>query len=677
MTTSTRRRRFTRVTALAAAIALASAMHGFAPASAGAAGLLEPTTTHNVMPQEKSFPDDRACPEGATLQKDQFQSLTQGVEATTVSKDYDVGGVIVTVKLTVNADNSFDFQIVNGIAAQVFVKGGQESGYLLYQYDPPVAGATNSGPVNHDTGLHDGYVSGDSYQDVSHLDFCLIPVQLVALDVATTATASFNRTISWSLDKSVAPASHSGTAGENAGSSTWTVVATKTVTLGGFAVTGTVTVANDNDVAVPFTIALTLDDSTGVTVDCPSLSVSANDSVICTFTATPTAAAATEVTAVVTPSTAGLDPVTATADVSFVPNAIGDDTVTADDDRDTEDQFPAVISSSTTFAYDETFPCSSNAADYTNGVDIDTYPNTATLTGDNTDLSDDAEVTVTCSLAPAPAPASVDVTKTVAGNTAAWSFDFTIAPVPAGETATKSATNSAPTVGWDGLVPGTTYTITETNVAGFVTGILTCTGGTNGSGTSTFTPAPGQAVICAITNDVVEQQAPPIADIAVVKTATPAVVTPGGNVTWTLTATNNGPDAADNASIVDNLPASLTLVSFTSPAGWDCSGTVTGNPGKLSCTKPTMGVNESATFTLSTTVAASAAGQTINNTAVVSTSTNETTTANNQDPEPISVQVAVLPPTGNEVWNRLAIAAMFVLAGFAMVAIDRRRRIIS
>jgi LPXTG-motif cell wall-anchored protein len=37
----------------------------------------------------------------------------------------------------------------------------------------------------------------------------------------------------------------------------------------------------------------------------------------------------------------------------------------------------------------------------------------------------------------------------------------------------------------------------------------------------------------------------------------------------------------------------------------------------------------------------------------------------------------VLPPTGGDVWNRLAIAAGLVLAGLALVAIDRRRRIIS
>ena len=65
----------------------------------------------------------------------------------------------------------------------------------------------------------------------------------------------------------MAPASHSGAAGGNAGSSTWTVVATKTVTLGGFAVTGTVTVTNNNDVAVPFTLAQSLDDGTGGLID--------------------------------------------------------------------------------------------------------------------------------------------------------------------------------------------------------------------------------------------------------------------------------------------------------------------------------------------------------------------------------------------------------------------------
>ena len=238
--------------------------------------------------------------------------------------------------------------------------------------------------------------------------------------------------------------------------------------------------------------------------------------------------------------------------VAFLATVIGAETVTVDDDRDSEGQFPAVIASSTTFDYGETFPCSSNPADYTNFVDTDTYPNTATLTGDNTNLSDSASVTVTCTLP--------------------------------------------------------------------------------------------------------QQQAPPIADIAVVKTATPTVVTPGGNVTWTLQATEQRARPGRQRHH-RRQPADLTDARLVHVAGrWDCSASVTGNPGKLSCTKPTMGVNESATFTLTTTVAASAAGQSIDNTAVVSTSTSETTTSNNQDSEPITVQVVVLPPTGGYVWNRVAIA---------------------
>jgi uncharacterized repeat protein (TIGR01451 family) len=530
----------------------------------------------------------------------------------------------------------------------------------------------------------DGYIRGDvscgeggetfTPEAGDEIECTVTNTELIPLDVTTQATASLERTIGWSLEKSVTPASQEGEAGADAGTSTWTVVATKTVTLGNFGVDGTVTITNHNAFVVPFSLETTLDDGTEVEFDCNVFTVPANGSANCTFTASPTGSTATKATSLVTPTDGILDPVSKDAAVSFTVDTLGDETVTVDDDRDTDEQFPADISESTTFNYDETFTCSSNPDDYTGFSDSDTFVNTATLSGEGTDLSDSAEVTVDCDLP----PASVDVTKTVEGETAVWSFDFTISPVPAGETATKAATNSAPTVGWDGLVPGTEYTITETGGSNYIQGTLVCAGGENGTGTSTFTPAIGQAVSCTITNDEVEQQAPPIADIAVVKTASPTVVTPGGNVTWTLLATNNGPDAADNVTIVDNLPSTLTLVSFTSPAGWDCSATVTGNPGKLSCAKPTMGLNESATFTLTTTVAASAAGTSINNTAVVSTTTGETTTSNNQDSEPITVQVAVLPPTGaSHVWDRLAIAASLVLAGGLLLAIDRRRRITS
>ena len=143
------------------------------------------------------------------------------------------------------------------------------------------------------------------------------------------------------------PASQTGTAGGNAGTSTWTVVATKHVTTGNFGVSGTVSITNDNMFAVPFFIANSLDDGTGIVVGCPSLSVPADSSLECTFTASPTNASATKVTALVTPTDGILGAQQATAAVSFATHLIGDETVTVDDDRDTDGQFPAQISGST------------------------------------------------------------------------------------------------------------------------------------------------------------------------------------------------------------------------------------------------------------------------------------------------------------------------------------------
>jgi uncharacterized repeat protein (TIGR01451 family) len=268
--------------------------------------------------------------------------------------------------------------------------------------------------------------------------------------------------------------------------------------------------------------------------------------------------------------------------------------------------------------------------------------------------------------------ASVDVTKTVApaGETG-WSFDFTISPVPAGETATKAATSSAPTVGWDGLVPGTEYTVTEENDTDLVTGTLTCTGGDNDTGSSTFTPAAGAAVVCSITNTR-------IADIEVIKTSSPATVLPGGNVQWTIQVTNNGPSTAVDVVLDDPIPTTLNLVSVDGPSGWDCSGSTSGNPGTVRCAKPDMLPGETWTFLVETTVVSSAAPGTVTNVATVSTSTTETTTDNNVDSAGVRIdEVAILPPTGSGLDDRLAIGFGLILAGGALLLLQRRRRTVT
>ena len=67
------------------------------------------------------------------------------------------------------------------------------------------------------------------------------------------------------------------------------------------------------------------------------------------------------------------------------------------------------------------------------------------------------------------------------------------------------------------------------------------------------------------------------ADLALTQTASPTTVESGSNVTYTITVTNNGPDAA-SATIVDNLPSGALLVSCASTGGGVCNNSPVANP---------------------------------------------------------------------------------------------------
>ncbi len=306
--------------------------------------------------------------------------------------------------------------------------------------------------------------------------------------------------------------------------------------------------------------------------------------------------------------------------------------------------------------------------DYTiTEADVDGYISGDVDCGDGPTFSAAPGITSTCTVTNTEL-AEVAVTKTVVPVETGWSYDFTISPVPAGETATKSATAAAPAVSWDGLIPGTEYTVTELEGSDLVTGTLTCTDGTNAPGTSRFTPGAGDAVTCTITNTR-------IADIQVVKTAGATSVLPGGPLPWTIQVTNNGPSTALDVVLTDTLPAQLTLVSVAASAGWDCSASVTGNPGTVSCSKPDMLPGETWAFTVNTTVTGVTGGETITNVAVVTTTTDETTTDNNTDSASSAVEVVrILPPTGGYVQTRLMIGGLLIAAGLAMLLLEQRRR---
>ena len=214
-----------------------------------------------------------------------------------------------------------------------------------------------------------------------------------ALEVTPDAVAGFDRVASWTLDKTVDDGTHAGDAGQTAGSSTWTVTATKTLTDSGYRVEGEVVIDNADDDARTFEeVTVELDDGTPVTVDCPTTTVPAGDSVVCTFEADPEDDSATLATVNVVGDV--LPVAETTAEVVWSISESGDDEVVLADERlDVEE----TIDETTTLTLPETFSCPTDATLYTDGRVYDrTETNTATLTGDETDLEDSATVAVNC-----------------------------------------------------------------------------------------------------------------------------------------------------------------------------------------------------------------------------------------------------------------------------------------
>jgi uncharacterized repeat protein (TIGR01451 family) len=115
------------------------------------------------------------------------------------------------------------------------------------------------------------------------------------------------------------------------------------------------------------------------------------------------------------------------------------------------------------------------------------------------------------------------------------------------------------------------------------------------------------------------------ADLSVTKRG-PTSAPAGSNITYTITVTNSGPQAAQNVQMTDMVPAGTAFVSESHPSGWTFSfiaGTVTESTGTLT-------IGASATFTIVVHAAVTdPVGSTITNTANVSSSTFDPNTGNN------------------------------------------------
>src|SRR5208337_1675732 len=97
------------------------------------------------------------------------------------------------------------------------------------------------------------------------------------------------------------------------------------------------------------------------------------------------------------------------------------------------------------------------------------------------------------------------------------------------------------------------------------------------------------------------------ADLAVTNAGSPTLVAPGGTITYTQVATNNGPLDAVNAVFSETIPANTTFQSIVPAAGWSCSTPAVGATGTISCTIADFShTGGSATFAVAVTVNGSA-----------------------------------------------------------------------
>ena len=121
-------------------------------------------------------------------------------------------------------------------------------------------------------------------------------------------------------------------------------------------------------------------------------------------------------------------------------------------------------------------------------------------------------------------------------------------------------------------------------------------------------------------------------DTAIEMSAVPSVVTVGGNVTYTITVVNNGPDVARDVAVFQTLPSSVSFVSAASTQG---SASYAGN----GVTASLGSMNVHATATITVVVTPNSVG-TVSSTATVASDEVDFNPANNT----ATVNTQVTPP---------------------------------
>jgi uncharacterized repeat protein (TIGR01451 family) len=186
----------------------------------------------------------------------------------------------------------------------------------------------------------------------------------------------------------------------------------------------------------------------------------------------------------------------------------------------------------------------------------------------------------------------------------------------------------------------TTFSSVSSPSCSYAAGVVTCNFGTMNPGASgtfqvTVTIDAGATVSIdngnyTIAGDLVGATLGPVVsvpitglptDISLTKTVIPTNLIPPGDLTYTVTVANVGPNTATNVTVTDTLPSALTLVSAVASQG-SCTGVST-----ITCNLGSINVAASATVTI--IGHATSAGGAIVNTATATGSFVDSNPANN------------------------------------------------
>jgi hypothetical protein len=323
--------------------------------------------------------------------------------------------------------------------------------------------------------------------------------------------------------------------------------------------TGTGTITNDDAVSV-------------INISDANVTEGNSGTTVLTFTVTLDAPAAGTVTVNYatsdgTATTAGGDYVAASGTVTFVAGDISEQiTITVNGDTNVEPNETLTVTLSNP---------SANAS-INDGTGIGTITN------------DDAIAVINIS--------DASVTEGNSGTTV-LTFNVTLDAAPTGTITVNYATSdgTATTAGGDYVAA----TGTVTFVAGDMTEQITITvnGDTSFEPNETLTVTLSNPSANASINDgtgtgTILNDDSSVAAITATKTVAPATAGIGENVTYTIVATNNGPQSATNVVVTDDLPAGMTLVSASSTQG------TCGTTDPVVCTIGTLANGSSATVTI-------------------------------------------------------------------------------